>query len=260
MACAGPHGELAIVTSEIHGAAATGYQAKSDAYVAGRPSYHPAAIDELVELLGQEAWVEVGAGTGIATAAVVERGVEVTAIEPVEAMRERLAASLPGVTALPGTSEAMPVPDGCARVVFVAQAMHWFDHGPALDEISRVLQPDGALVTLWNVRNQTEDWVQAYTRISDRYAGDTPRWHTQVWRRAIEDDPRFALEVEQSIPNPQPSSPDAVVARLLSTSFIAALDEATQQSLGDELRAVVAPLGESFDYPYDTQFQIWRRT
>ena len=247
------------MSDSIHTAAASGYQAKSDAYVAGRPSYHPAAIDQLVAQLGVDAWVEVGAGTGISTAAFVERGVEVTAIEPVDAMRARLVDALPSVTALSGTSEAMPLPDDSAQVVLVAQAMHWFDHGPALDEIDRVLKPAGALVTLWNVRDQSEDWVQGYTKISDRYAGDTPRWHTQVWRRAIETDPRFALEAEQSIPNPQPSSPDAVVARLLSTSFIAALDDATQQGLAEELRAVVAPLGETFDYPYDTQFQIWRR-
>jgi len=247
------------MSDSIHTAAASGYQAKSDAYVAGRPSYHSAAIDQLVAQLGVVAWVEVGAGTGISTAAFVERGVEVTAIEPVDAMRARLVDALPSVTALSGTSEAMPLPDDSAQVVLVAQAMHWFDHGPALDEIDRVLKPAGALVTLWNVRDQSEDWVQGYTKISDRYAGDTPRWHTQVWRRAIETDRRFALEVEQSIPNPQPSSPDAVVARLLSTSFIAALDDATQQGLAEELRAVVAPLGETFDYPYDTQFQIWRR-
>lgn len=260
MARGWPHRELAFVSDSIHRAAASGYQAKSDAYSAGRPSYHPNAVDELVAALGVDAWVEVGAGTGISTAAFVERGVEITAIEPVDAMRARLVDALPSVTALSGTSEAMPVPDASARVVLVAQAMHWFDHGPALDEIVRVLQPGGALVTLWNVRDQSEDWVRAYTSISDRYAGDTPRWHTQVWRRAIEVDARFVLEAERSIPNPQPSDPDAVVARMLSTSFIAALDEATQRELAEELRAVVAPLGSAFDYPYDTQFQIWRRT
>ncbi len=244
----------------IHDAAGAGYQAKSDAYVAGRPSYLPAAIDDLVADLGTVDWLELGAGTGIATAALVERGVEITAVEPVDAMRQRLAEALPSVTALAGTSEDIPVPDGSAQVVLASQSFHWFDHGRALDEIARVLVDDGALVTLWNVRNESESWVRSYTEISDRYAGDTPRWHTQVWRHAIEADQRFALEREASWPNPQPSSPDAVVARLLSTSFIAALDEATQQTLGDELRSVVAPLGDSFDYPYDTQFEIWRRT
>lgn len=261
MARRGTHRELAFVTgeAEIHTAAATGYERKSDAYAAGRPSYLPAAIDDLVADVGTAGWVELGAGTGIATAALVERGVEVTAVEPVDAMRNRLADALPSVTALAGTSENIPVPDGSAQVVLASQSFHWFDHGPALDEIARVLGDDGVLVTLWNVRDQSQAWVRAYTEISDRYAGDTPRWHTMVWRRAIEADRRFDLEREASWPNPQPSSPDAVVARLLSTSFIAALDETIQRELGDELREVVAPLGDSFDYPYDTQFEIWRR-
>lgn len=122
-----------------------------------------------------------------------------------------------------------------------------------------MLCADGALVTLWNVRDQSLPWVTEYTRISNRYAADTPRWHTMIWRQAIEGDERFRLEHEASWSNPQPSNPDLVVARLLSTSYIAALDEPTQQGLADELRAVVEPLGATFDYPYVTEFQIWRR-
>lgn len=242
----------------IHNAAAEGYERKSDTYATGRPSYLPAAFDDLIADLGTGGWVELGAGTGIATAPLVERGAQITAVEPVDAMRARLEAALPDVKTVAGTSEAIPVPDGSARVVLASQSFHWFDYVPALDEIGRVLVDGGALVTLWNVRNQTESWVQEYTRISDRYAGDTPRWHTMNWRRAIEADDRFALEREASWPNPFPSSPDLVVARLLSTSFIAALDEDIQQGLGAELRAAVAHLGDTFDYPYDTQFEIWR--
>lgn len=246
------------MSDSIHDAAAEGYEQQSDAYVAARPSYHPAAIDALVEHFGTADWVEVGAGTGKATTALVERGVDVTAIEPVAAMRAKLAEALPTVTVLEGTSEAMPIDDDSAAVVLASQSMHWFDHGPALDEIARVLRPGGSLVTLWNVRDQREPWVQEYTKISDRHAGDTPRWHTMVWRRAIEGDARFALADERSWPNPHPSSPDLAVARLLSTSFIGALDADTQQGLANELRAVVEPLGPSFDYPYTTQFQTWQ--
>jgi ubiquinone/menaquinone biosynthesis C-methylase UbiE len=249
---------MALMTG-IHNAAAEGYERKSDTYAAGRPNYLPAAFDDLIADLGTDAWVELGAGTGIATAPLVERGVEITAVEPVDAMRARLEAALPAVNAVAGTSEAIPVPDGSAQIVLASQSFHWFDYGPALDEISRVLVDGGALVTLWNVRNQTESWVQEYTRISDRYAGDTPRWHTMNWRRAIEADDRFVLEREASWPNPFPSSPDLVVARLLSTSFIAALDEDVQAGMADELRAAVAHLGAAFDYPYATQFEIWRR-
>ncbi len=75
-------------------------------------------------------------------------------------MRAVLASSLPGIDVVAGTAEDMPLDDAAVNTVVVAQAFHWFDHGRALDEIHRVLQPHGHLVTVWNVR------VRAHTRLS----------------------------------------------------------------------------------------------
>lgn len=252
-----PHQELAIV---IHDAAADGYERRSATYAGVRPAYHPAVLDELVDRLGTDGWVDVGAGTGIATAALVERAVDVVAVEPVEAMRARLGQDLPAVDARAGTAEAIPVGDGEAGVVMVAQAFHWFDHRPALDEIARVLRPAGALVTLWNVRDESVPWMAEWTRIVDRWAGETPRYRTMIWRRAIEADPRFELVDEVRVPNPQAADADRVVQRALSTSFIAALAAHEQADVEREMRSLVAPLGDEFDFPYDTEAQIWRTT
>lgn len=243
----------------VHEAAKRGYQQKSAAYANGRPEYHPEAIATMLDTCGSARWLDIGAGTGIATAALVASGADIAAVEPVEAMRQVLSAALPHVRVLDGTSESLPVPDASASVALAAQAFHWFDHAAALDEIVRALDETGMLVTLWNVRDESVPWVAAYSEISNRHAGTTPRFHTMDWRRAIESDPRFSLAHEQRWPNPQPSSPDRVVARLLSTSFIAALDDATQHGLADDLRRIVAPLGSTFDYPYETQVQIWQR-
>lgn len=241
----------------VHEAAATGYQAHSEAYVFARPSYHPEVVDVLVEHLNAGPVVDLGAGTGISTAALVERGVDVIAVEPVEAMRDKLAAGV-HAQVLEGTAESIPVGDGSAAAVIVAQAFHWFDHGPALDEIARVLAPGGVLATLWNVRDESVPWVAAYTEIQDRVQGETPRYRDMTWRRAIEDDVRFELSHEESRPNPQPSNVEHTLGRFLSTSFIASLDPVTRDGLADEIRLVIADLGETYDYPYTTEVQIWR--
>ena len=70
-------------------------------------------------------------------------GRTVTAIEPLDEMRERLAHDLPEVTTLAGSAESMPVADASADALFAAQAFHWFDPAPALDEIARVLAAGG---------------------------------------------------------------------------------------------------------------------
>ena len=245
----------------VHDAAATGFQLRSDTYVKARPSYHREVIDEVVRALGNDrtgAVVDLGAGTGIATAALIERGVDVLAVEPVEAMRNTLRANATAATVVDGTAESIPLDDGAADAVVAAQSFHWFEHASALAEIGRVLRPGGCLVTLWNVRDETVPWMAAYTAIQDRYQGDTPRYRHMTWRRSIEDDERFRLENEIRRPNPQRSDPQHTIDRLMSTSFIAALDAPTQQQIASEVREIVADLGGRYDFPYSSEAQVWR--
>ncbi|MEM7095648.1 MAG: class I SAM-dependent methyltransferase [Actinomycetota bacterium] len=243
----------------IHDAASSGYQRQSEAYATARPTYAAALMDDLVERLGAERWADLGAGTGLATAALVDRGVEVVAVEPVAAMRERFSEVLPHTPIVDGTASATGLADGSVEVVLVANAFHWFDHGPAMAELRRIIAPGGALVTTWNTRDDSIPWMAEYTRIGDACAGDTPRYKTMIWRRAIESDPAFELEFEDRVPNPIPTTADGVVARMMSTSFVGALDEAGRDEIEAEVRAAVADQGEVFDFAYVSEAQIWRR-
>ncbi|MGH1503795.1 MAG: class I SAM-dependent methyltransferase [Acidimicrobiales bacterium] len=241
----------------VHDAAAAGYRSRSDTYARARPTYHPTIVDRLVAEHGEGDVVELGAGTGIFTAQLVQRGVRPLVVEPVAEMRTRLGDALPAISAVDGTAEATGLPDACADTVVAAQAFHWFDHAAALDEVARLLRPGGALVCVWNVRDTSVPWVAAVTEILDRHAGNTPRHRTMAWRRAIDDDPRFVFGHETVVDNPVPATPQTVVDRSLSTSFIAALEPAAQAAVVDEVRAVAEPLGDSFDYPYRSELQVW---
>lgn len=94
--------------------------------------------------------LDLGAGTGKFTEHLVGRAHEVVAVEPSEQMLSVLRDKLPGVRALVGTAEDIPLPTESVDVVTVAQAFHWFDRDRACAEIARVLVPGGRLGLLWN--------------------------------------------------------------------------------------------------------------
>jgi len=53
--------------------------------------------------------------------------------------------------------------------VVCAQAFHWFASAEALAGIHRLLKPAGELGLIWNVRDQSVDWVADLTRIMAPY-------------------------------------------------------------------------------------------
>ena len=118
-------------------------------YERTRPDYPSALFDQLP--LGADAAVlDLGAGTGKLTRVLARRYNDVTAVEPLANMRAMLERSVPGVTALPGSAERIPLDDGSVDGVFAAQAFHWFDKAVALPEIARVLRPGGVFAIVWN--------------------------------------------------------------------------------------------------------------
>ncbi|SCL20941.1 Methyltransferase domain-containing protein [Micromonospora nigra] len=138
-----------------------------------RPRYPEAALRWALDGLAASARVvDLGAGTGILTRGLRDLGYdEVTAVEPDPGMRARLVESTPGVTALAGSAEEMPLPDGYADAVVVGQAYHWFDRDRAHPEIARVLRPGGVLAPIWNLRDERVAWVTELSRIAE--VGDT---------------------------------------------------------------------------------------
>lgn len=144
----------------------------SAAYERGRPEY-PA---EMVEwLLGDSRArvVDLGAGTGKLTRALVGRAETVIAVEPDPDMRRVLSELLPGTSVLAGTGEDIPLRDGYADVVVAGQAWHWVDPVRAVPEAARVLRPGGSLGLIWNDRDENVPWIQALSALLHEY-GTSP--------------------------------------------------------------------------------------
>jgi SAM-dependent methyltransferase len=140
------------------------FGSEAAAYERGRPSYPPETIDWLLPEGAQDV-LDLGAGTGKLTTRLVERGLDVIAVDPIPEMLELLSNSLPDTPALLGTAEEIPLADDSVDAVLVAQAWHWFDPERAVKEVSRVLRPGGRLGLVWNTRDERLGWVKDLGRI-----------------------------------------------------------------------------------------------
>ena len=245
----------------MHAAARQGFAKEAQAYARGRPEYPAALADWLAGTLGLSpgrAAADVGAGTGKFTKLLAATGAHTVAVEPVDAMRAQIEAQrLPGVRAVAGTAQAIPLPDGALDAVACAQAFHWFAGREALDEFHRVLRPGGRLGLVWNVRDESVDWVAALTAIITPFEGDAPRFHKGDWRRPFPH-PGFGALVETRLPHEHVGPPQQVIVdRFLSVSFIAALPDAQRAQVRAQLEALVATHPalrgrETVRFPYTT--------
>jgi len=247
-------------------AAAEGFAAGADDYERGRPSY-PA---DAVEVLGRELGIgpgarvlDLAAGTGKLTRLLVPTGAEVVAVEPVSEMRRRLRDNVPQALVLDGTAEKLPLPDRSVDAVTVAQAFHWFDAEVALKEIAWVLKPGGGLGLIWNSRDTREPWVAELERMiewNDRGEHQVPYTTEVDWAARIDGlDVPFGPVSRYDTTYRQPMDPDTLVARVLSTSYIASQPTEARDALAVKVRALVADRGETFELPYQTVVYWCRR-
>ena len=140
------------------------FGSQAAAYERGRPSYPPEAVDWLLPA-GARDVLDLGAGTGKLTNRLIERGLNVVAVDPIAELLDVLRAGLPDTPALLGTAENIPLDDSSVDAVLVAQAWHWFDPERAVAEVARVLRPGGHLGLLWNVRDERLGWVKEFGQI-----------------------------------------------------------------------------------------------
>jgi len=238
----------------VHKAAAVGFARSARAYERGRPGYPDDAVDRLVAALPGGAVVDLAAGTGKLTRALVARGLDVVAVEPVAEMRAAIAAP---ARAVEGTAEAIPLPDRSADAVTVAQAFHWFDGPRALAEIHRVLRPGGVLALLWN-RRDTRDALQGrITDLLEPHRADVPAHRDQAWRAVLQDSALFGAPREETFANEQRVDADGLADRVGSISFVAAMGEAERARLLAEIRALAG--GGTVTLRYVVELQLVTR-
>lgn len=224
-------GDRAAPTPAIDPNRALTFGRVADEYARWRPGYPAEAVEWLVRDASHVA--EVGAGTGKLTAALLDRGLTVEAVEPDGEMLAVLRRLCPGAVPHQASADRLPLADAAVDAVLVADAWHWFPHERAVAEVRRVLRPGGWLGLVWNVPKPAERWEL-------ELAGVDPD------RKGLEPDPEPGLPFPPAetstaaFPWAWEVSPDHWRAYLATHSGVIALDGAERERRLDSSRAIVA--------------------
>jgi ubiquinone/menaquinone biosynthesis C-methylase UbiE len=215
----------------------------ADAYERGRPEYAPAVVGALAAELRISPGgpvLDLAAGTGKLTRALVAGGYEVTAVEPQEAMRAHLAQKAPGARALAGVAEAIPLPDASVEAVTVADGFHWFDRPRALAEIRRVLRPGGGLALFNTVPDWGgASWAHELGTLVVNTRTEHPHFDGRPWQEYVREDGHFAEPYEVRVTTFPPADLEGVLAHMASMSWIAALPDGQRTQTLAQMRTIV---------------------
>jgi SAM-dependent methyltransferase len=186
--------------------------------------------------------VDVAAGTGLLTRALIGRAGHVIAVEPDDRMRAVLADKSPEVEALRGTGEQIPLPDASADALFVSSAWHWLDPDRAIPEIARVLRDGGRFGVLWTSRDRDIDWVRDLDKFPATLPTD-PVWDAEAEREhrrkravGLSGAEPFANVATQSFGFTRRMEVNDVVEMVASYSAVITAPEAERRALLDLTR------------------------
>ncbi|HEY8787653.1 MAG TPA: methyltransferase domain-containing protein [Actinopolymorphaceae bacterium] len=209
--------------------------------------------------------VDLGAGTGIFSRQLASHGLNVTAVEPVSAMRAGMV-DVAGLVARDAVAERTGLPDRCADAVVAATAWHWFDAAATISEVHRLLRPGaGGLGLAWNDYDVSVPWVAAYAGVADRRRpSTTPSARSGLWREFFDCLDGWTPLSDERFANPLSTTPDGLVDRLLSSSAIARLPAKEQAVARSEVAALLrdSGLGDAVELtlPYVTTVSWTRPT
>jgi SAM-dependent methyltransferase len=229
--------------SDVRARRASSFGSQAATYALYRPDYPVALLDWGLTDVRDAADLRVldlGAGTGKLTGGLVELGIDTVAVEPDPAMLAQLTELFPGVTALAGSAETIPLPDASVHAVFVGQALHWFDLDRALPEIGRVLRPGGSLIAAWNTNDGRVPWVAELSELAgtESWQGEKPDDLDNEFGSALG---RFGTLTRETFPHQMVRTVDSLVNSIgTHSAMLVATPEQREARLGPVRRYLLA--------------------
>ncbi|NQX57967.1 class I SAM-dependent methyltransferase [Paenibacillus qinlingensis] len=215
-----------------------------DSYVKYRPSYPKEAIDYLYDIIGLNLNCEVadiGAGTGIFSELLLERGSNVTAVEPNQEMREAAVKKLGGeqnFRVVSGSAEMTGLPNKSVDFIVCAQAFHWFDRNATQSEFKRILKSGGKVVLIWNSRlTHGTPFREEYDRLLHTFGTDYKKVnHKNISNETLVSFFKLGEMQEARFTNGQKFDFEGLSGRLLSSSYSPVLGDPSYEIMMKELR------------------------
>ncbi|HVR42341.1 MAG TPA: class I SAM-dependent methyltransferase [Thermoanaerobaculia bacterium] len=199
------------------------FSRRAAAYARHRPDYPPSAIEAVLKGVGNGGEIvvaDVGAGTGISSRMLAERGARVRAVEPNAAMCSLIPPD-PRIEPVAGGAESLPFDEGSIDLVTAFQSFHWFDPERFLAEAHRVLRPRGRIALVWNERDDERDPFTAdYRRIVREASGNHPAESRMEQTAPLYASSLFTNARRSVFPHRQILDRDALLGRLLSISYL----------------------------------------
>ncbi len=136
----------------------TSFDAAAQLYDDARPGYPEQMVDVIqayAQLPPGARALEIGAGTGQATAQFAWRGIAVHAVEPGAAMADFIREKFDGtdldVTVQTADFESAEIEACSFDLVFASTSWHWLTPGLRWQRVADALRPGGTLAAFWNI-------------------------------------------------------------------------------------------------------------
>jgi SAM-dependent methyltransferase len=232
------------------------FETVADEYDAARPSYPDAVYDALGPLEGLRV-LDVGAGTGIATRALIERKAKVVAVDPGHEVLRRATARTPDLPAVAADGALLPVRADAVDLVCFAQAWHWLDGSRRVAEAHRVLRPSGRWAGWWShARADGEPWFDRCWAEIERSCPGTNRTQRDTdWGKTLAVPGRFDVGDRVTVPWIRGISVETWMKDQTSHSYVVGLPEGARTEL---LRALRTVLDEQFpDGAMSIRYETW---
>jgi len=235
----------------------------ADLYDRARPSYRDDVVTYFVDTLHlnkDSVIVDLAAGTGKMTEVLLKfpalKGAKIIAVEPVPEMRKKLTDNLgsnSNLQVLDGTAAKIPLDSGSVDAVVVAQAFHWFDNEEAVTEMARVLKPGKSICLVWNMEDDTAEWVAQLRTIYEEHDKDVPQYRKGQWKNVFEADKKKAstlfshpISSKKFSWQLENQTPHNVWERIASKSYIVRLDDAKRLELKTKVMELLLKYNTSF--------------
>jgi SAM-dependent methyltransferase len=228
-------------------------------YDAGRPRYGRAVVSLLVEQLELAPGapvLELGAGTGQLSRALLDAGLELTAVEPLGPTRELLIAAIGSEHVRAGRAEQIPLEDGSVEAVFAADSFHWFDETRAMPEIKRVLRPRGGVAILRMLPRLERPWSRELGEILIESRPEHPAFGERSAAAALEEDAAFGPVTHTAPTTPGVLEREQLLAWVASFSWVAVLATPERERLLERVEELLARHDVS-RVEYDVLHQLW---